>query len=69
MAPLTAPQAEARKQRDQRGGTMMTRVYRWSVATALGMLLAGAVVLLANQQGYYPENNGESTEWQLSLNS
>ena len=32
---------------------MMMRVYRWSVATALGMLLAGAAVLLANQQGYY----------------
>ena len=32
---------------------MMTRVYGWSVATALGILLAGAVVVLANQQGYY----------------
>ena len=32
---------------------MMMMVYRWIVATALGMLLVGAVLLGTNQQGYY----------------
>ena len=40
---------------------MMARVYLWSMATALGMLLAGTLVLMANQQGYYQARCSPST--------
>ena len=42
---------------------MMTRVYRWTVALALGMFLAGAALLGANQQAYQARCVTEHLEW------